>query len=347
MTIRTTDPAIWFPAIQAGSGADVFTERLAQGLRNEGFRAEITWLPHRSEYFPWTVTAPSPPRWANITHINTWLPQRFLPATLPIIATTHHCVHDTRLRNYKSVAQHLYHRIWIRRLEQTVLRRSAMVIAVSRYTAERMKAVFPFARVSVIYNGLDTNGVFYPPSNRPSHSPFRLLYVGTWSGRKGVDLLAPIMKALGQGFALHVITGTRSAVNAGRVPNNVHFLKRPATSLALAKVYADVDALLFPSRLEGFGLVALEAQACGLPVIATRGSALTEVVEDGVTGLLCPQDDVDAFVTAARQLSNDPSLRQRMGVMARTRVERHFSLEAMINHYVEVYREVLACQSSR
>lgn len=342
-----TEPAIWFPAIQVGSGADVFTERLAQGLCKEGFRAEVTWLPHRAEYLPWTVAVPTPPRWANITHINTWLHRRFLPTTLPIIATTHHCVHDTRLRNYKSAAQHLYHRIWIRRLEQAVLRRSAMVVAVSRYTAERMKAAFPFARISVIYNGLDINGVFAPRSDRPSRSPFRLLYVGTWSTRKGVDLLAPIMEVLGQGFVLHVVTGTRRAVDAGGLPNNVHFLEQPATSSALAKVYADVDALLFPSRLEGFGLVVLEAQACGLPVIATRGSALTEVVEDEVTGLLCPQDDVDAFVTAVRQLANDSSLRQRMGVMARTRVERHFNLETMINHYVEVYRGVLARQSSR
>jgi glycosyltransferase involved in cell wall biosynthesis len=338
------DPAIWFPAIRADSGTDVFTKRLAQGLRHEGFRAEITWLPHRAEYLPGTVPAPQPPRWANIAHINTCLHQRFFPADLPIVTTTHHCVHDPRLRSHKNLVQYLYHKIWIKHLEKAALTRSAAVVAVSHYTAQQITAVFPLSHISVIYNGIDAHGVFTPPTDKDSHNPFRLLYVGTWSARKGVDLLAPIMASLGSAFTLHVIAGGTADLAARQFPDNMHFLDRPATSSALAKVYADADALLFPSRLEGFGLVALEAQACGLPVIATRGSGLTEVVEDGVTGLLCPQDDVEAFVAAARRLQTDHLLRQRMGDNARKRVEHHFSLESMVRHYVDVYRNVLAAK---
>ncbi|MCQ4974462.1 hypothetical protein NE662_09525, partial [Bifidobacterium pseudocatenulatum] len=64
-------PAIWFPAIRTGTGTDVFTQRLVEGLVAIGIRAEITWLPLRAEYLPWTVAVPQPPNWATIVHVNT------------------------------------------------------------------------------------------------------------------------------------------------------------------------------------------------------------------------------------------------------------------------------------
>lgn len=90
-------PAVWFPAVRAHSGADVFTERLAEGLRARGIRAEITWLPLRAEYAPWSVPVPKPPAWANIVHTNSWLHPRFLPPSFPVITTLHSCVHDPAL----------------------------------------------------------------------------------------------------------------------------------------------------------------------------------------------------------------------------------------------------------
>lgn len=67
-------PKIWFPAIRAGSGADVYTLRLSEALNKRGIRTEISWLPLRAEYAPWSVPAPEPPAWANVAHINSWLP---------------------------------------------------------------------------------------------------------------------------------------------------------------------------------------------------------------------------------------------------------------------------------
>lgn len=54
-------PSIWFPTVKTNTGTDVFTERLADGLNKQGIRAEITWLPLRAEYAPWTVPVPPPP----------------------------------------------------------------------------------------------------------------------------------------------------------------------------------------------------------------------------------------------------------------------------------------------
>ncbi len=54
-------PAIWFPTVRTGTGTDVFTERLVKGLNEQGIKAEITWLPLRAEYAPWTKPSSGPP----------------------------------------------------------------------------------------------------------------------------------------------------------------------------------------------------------------------------------------------------------------------------------------------
>jgi glycosyltransferase involved in cell wall biosynthesis len=333
--------SIWFPAIRAGSGADVFTQRLADGLCQRGIRTMITWLPHRAEYAPWTVLVPKPPAWASMAHVNTWLPSRFLPTHLPLVATMHHCVHDGTLRPYKNWLQMIYHRTWVKHMEKTVLQRAVRIVAVSKYTAQRTSETYANPNIIVIHNGIDLNGIFQAPLRREIHHPFRLLYIGNWSSRKGGDLLGPIMDELGPAFELRYTAGQSAASRSYKLPPNTRNLGRPKSTAALAKIYSDADALLFPSRLEGFGLVALEAQACGLPVIATHGSALPEVIEDGVTGILCPQDDVQAFAAAARRLSEKNVLWQQMQRAARSRVERYFGNEAMVDRYIALYRSVL------
>lgn len=336
MSTSRQAPVVWFPTIRAGSGADVFTRRLAQGLHQRGIPARITWLPHRAEYAPWLIPPPSPPAGTNIVHVNTWLPERFMPRGLPIVATMHHCVHDPQFSPYKSGLQAFYHRVWIKPMERVVLQRANRVAAVSHYTAQRTLAAFDIPDITVIHNGIDLDGAFRPACRSAPHTPFRLLYVGNWSKRKGAELLRPIMRSLGAGFELRY---TGEPLQQGAA--NMHCVGRPQSEPDLAGLYQDADALLFPSRLEGFGLVALEAQACGLPVIATRGSALPEVVQDGETGLLCAPDDVPGFATAARELAGNPELWQRMGRAGRTRVEAHFSMQHMIDRYIELYEEVL------
>lgn len=335
-------PSVWFPTIRAGSGADIFTERLASSLRKHGVRAEITWLPHRAEYAPWSVTVPRKPAWANIVHVNTWLHRRFLPEAVPIVATMHHCIHDPALIPHKNLAQKAYHRAWIKPLEAAVLQRAAKITAVSRYTAHRTRVIFGTSDIAIIPNGLDPHGPFHclHDANIP-HSPFRLLFVGNWSARKGCDLLAPIMQTLGSGFELWVLTGLRARRHIN-LPDNIRLLDQRPDEDTLAQLYCECDALLFPSRLEGFGMVALEAQACGLPVIATNGSALPEVVEHGVTGLLCKMDTIEDFVDAAKKLSADTVFYRSLSIAARTQATTRFDLNGIVNNYIDLYLEILS-----
>lgn len=332
------EPAIWFPTVRTGTGTDVFTERLVAGLQRRGVRAEITWLPLRAEYAPWTVPVPRPPAWATIAHVNTWLHSRFLPKHLPIVATVHHSVHDPDSKAYKGVARAAYHRFWIAPNERRVLRRADHVVAVSRFVAEATKQTLLDVPMRVIYNGVDTDKFRSGNRQRRPGEPFRLLYVGSWMARKGVDLLAPIMRELGDGFELRYTGGKAAERDKPGMPTNMHDTGRLKSDEAVVEAMQDVDALLFPSRSEGFGLVAAEAMACGLPVIATRGSSLVEVVENGVTGILCPRDDVARFVAGARTLKKDPERAHRMAEAARAVVLARFARGDMIDAYVKLYR---------
>ena len=246
-----------------------------------------------------------PPAWVNVAHVNSWLPRRFIPTGLPVVATLHHVVHDPLLSPYKSLSQALYHRGWIFRMENWVIKNAALVIAVSRFTARQALDVFPPRDIIVIPNWLDAAS-FRSRDHHHPHRPFRLLFVGNWSRRKGADLLPKIMQQLGGAFELRFTQGLQHRRAAGSLPVNMVSLGRMDDMHQMVECYRSCDALLFPSRLEGFGLAALEAQACGLPVIATQGSSLVDVVEDGRTGLLCTMDDVEAFVAAARMLAANP-----------------------------------------
>jgi glycosyltransferase involved in cell wall biosynthesis len=92
----------------------------------------------------------------------------------------------------------------------------------------------------------------------------------------------------------------------------------------LPKYYAAADLYLWPAINEAYGMAFLEAQAAGLPVVAGRTGGVPAVVADGVTGLLTPVRDSEAFATAVRRLLDDPAERERLGAAAAARVaSRH------------------------
>jgi N-acetyl-alpha-D-glucosaminyl L-malate synthase BshA len=102
------------------------------------------------------------------------------------------------------------------------------------------------------------------------------------------------------------------------------------------------DILLLPSEQESFGLAALEAMACELPVIASRVGGLPEVVDDGETGFLSPVGDVDKMADDAVKLLTDHTLRREMGKRARSCAISRYSTDLVIPQYINFYERVLA-----
>jgi len=333
-------PAIWFPTIKANTGTDVFTRRLVNGLHEQGIKAEITWLPLRAEYAPWTVPVPTPPAWATAVHVNTWLHPRFVPKHLPLVATLHNAIHHPDARNYKGWLRTTYHEYWIAPIERRIMQRADQVIAVSRFVADTARRTLIDTPTQVIYNGINIQ-VFTPHHKaRISSRPFQLLYVGSWKALKGVDLLATIMRELGDGFELRYTGGPVSEKDKAHMPSNMIDIGRLQGDAAVAGAMQNADALLFPSRSEGHPLVAIEAMACGIPIVASRIPPLIEVVDSGETGLLCHLDDVAGFVKAVQNLSTDLTLHDAMCRAAPSRTQDRFSESNMIEKYLDVYRNI-------
>jgi rhamnosyl/mannosyltransferase len=112
----------------------------------------------------------------------------------------------------------------------------------------------------------------------------------------------------------------------------------------LVAYYRACDVFTMPStdRSEAFGLVQLEAMACGKPVVSTRlGNGVEYVNRDGETGLLVPPRNAAALAAALNRLLGDAALRGRLGEAGRAWVEAGFSVPAMVDKTLAVYRQVL------
>src|SRR5262249_52585869 len=136
---------------------------------------------------------------------------------------------------------------------------------------------------------------------------------------------------------------TRLAHERG-LEDRVHFLGeqdqvRPLLSIA--------DVFLLPSRQESFGLAALEAMACEVPVIASSVGGLPEVIDHGRTGFLFAPDDVDGMVDAALRLLSDGQLHAEVAAAARAIVRTKFCEEKIVPLYERYYEEIAAGSRAR
>lgn len=327
---------VWLPAIKGGSGADVFTRRLAVALQKRGVDAEITWFATSYQFAPYLLRSVIPPNGTDIIHATSWAGFAFKRKGIPLIVTEHLDVLDPEYRPYKSLIQHVYHENLIRTFVKASFRAAAAITTVSRSTASSLRRILGTRPVQIIHNWVDTR-TFRPLKARCSiRRPFRLLFVGNLTRRKGADLLTPIMKRLNEGFELRFTSGLRD-LKLSDVGSTMVAIGQLTKDSELVAAYNECDALLFPSRLEGLPLAPLEAMACAKPVIASRTSSLPEVIDDGVTGILCEPNNIDEFTSACRKLADCPEIGRTYGEAARNRVERLFSEDVVIPQYISLY----------
>jgi glycosyltransferase involved in cell wall biosynthesis len=257
----------------------------------------------------------------------------------PLLVTLHHPITVDRLlalSHAESPWKNLTQRRWFGflRMQKRVAQQLPRVVTVSESSQKDISiqmGVHP-SRMTVVPVGVD-HTVFRPRPERPK-VPGRIMV--TSSSDVPMKGLVPLLEAVAKlrterEIELLVIGRPREGGRVARtierlgLESNVH-CESGMDDFELAGLYAEAQVAVVPSLYEGFSLPAIEAMACGVPLVATTGGALPEVVgKDGETGLLVTPDDPGALAGAISRLLDDPVLADRLGRGGRERVLGRFT----------------------
>ena len=166
---------------------------------------------------------------------------------------------------------------------------------------------------------------------------------------KGWDLFQESLEQSGLDRE-RVIVVTFGAKNKGmdRVSGYQHIcMPYIASESRLRALYCSGDLLVVPSRIESFGLIAAEAQMCGLPAVGFKGSGLSDVIEDGQSGILVQERDSSGLADCITRLLGDEELLRRMGDQAITSAQTKWRYDSVASRYREVFLKVLGNGCSR
>ncbi len=256
-------------------------------------------------------------------------------------------------------------------VECDILEQSHCVVATSPQECDDLRQlVSQSGRVEIVPCGTDVEN-FHPLSKGEARYQLGLdrderivLYVGRFDPRKGIETLVRACARLRERFADQSESPKfRLVVVGGSDPNEADGVERArieeiVNDLDLADLtefvgmvghdrlplyYTAADVCVIPSHYEPFGLVAIEAMACGTPVVASAVGGLKFTVIPEETGLLAPAQDVDGFANAiGRILTDDDSWVQKIRHQASVRVREHFSWGGVAIQLSDLYRRLLA-----
>jgi alpha-maltose-1-phosphate synthase len=210
-----------------------------------------------------------------------------------------------------------------RRLEQ---KRHEMMLAdltlvASRYAEATIREFYPHKDIALAPYGVDAEFWTPAPVDKPP-GPLRFIYAGQVSLRKGIPLLIEAWSKAELRDAELVLVGSWVLADSKwrSLPPNIKWLP-PCSSQALRDRYRESDVFVFPSFAEGFGLVLLEAMACGLPAIASEASVGPEIVTAGC-GFTYPPGDLDQLVELLRWFGRHRDELPALGREARAQAAR-------------------------
>ncbi len=168
-----------------------------------------------------------------------------------------------------------------------------------------------------------------------------LIYVGRLSSEKQLHQLKAVLDSVpGTRLALVGNGPTREQLEAQFAGTNTKFMGY-LSGEPLSQAYASADMFVFPSALETFGLVVVEAMAAGLPVVASRVGGVRDVVEEGRTGYTFAVNDVDGLIAGVRQIAVSRERITEMGSAARAFAETQ-TWPAMMDEVIDIYARLIA-----
>ena len=311
---------------------------------------------------------------ADLVHVHTWYTHlggilMKLNYSLPLVLTVH-SLEPLRPWKREQLGGGYDFSVWV---ERTAIEMADAIIAVSESTRADVLELFDVdpARVHVIYSGIDLDeyrerkdeAVLRRHGIDPAQ-PY-ILFVGRVTRQKGIIHLVNALRHLDSGFQVVLCAGApdtpeiaaemQQAIAAAQADRpGVIWVEEMVPKDEIIPLYSQAELFVCPSIYEPFGIINLEAMACGTPVVASRVGGIPESVVHGETGLLVPVEQMDAapfepvdadqfardLAAAINELMRDPARRQEMSVAARRRVEDVFSWEAVAHRTAELYREV-------
>ena len=229
------------------------------------------------------------------------------------------------------------------------------VIAISKPVAKHLNVDFnvPKDKVHLIANGVDLNR-FELSNEQKRQAARQLLNIGDlpligiiarFSDVKGIDILIKAMP-----IVLQQLPSARLII-AGQGPYEA-YLKKLSQDLSLTGCidFKDIinqpevllpafDVFVMPSIMEGLGLSVMEAQACGIPVVASRVGGLIDLIEDGKSGYLIVSGDPTALAQKIIEVLSNPQQSKVMAQQARSNIEKNFSVKSMFQQTCEIYEQ--------
>ncbi len=274
----------------------------------------------------------------------------------PVVATLHHPItvdRDLELSHAEDFKRRMTLRRWygFLRMQKRVARKMPSIITVSNSSLDDIVGQMGVSRdrLSVVPVGVDDR-IFRPLPNI-ARVPGRIMTTASADvPLKGlVPLLESVAKARTERHVELVVIGSlrrESQIPATLarlgIEDAVTFVSGVSDE-RLVELYAEAELAVVPSLYEGFSLPAVEAMACGVPLLATTGGALPEVVgRSGITGWLVPPGDPSEMSAALIKLLGDPSLRDSLARAGRARALEHFTWRATAEMTAEHYSRFLA-----
>jgi glycogen synthase len=311
---------------------------------------------------------------ADVVHCHTWyahaggLLSRLLYGT-PLIITTH-SLEPLRPWKREQLGRGYDFSSWV---EKTALESADAIIAVSNETRDDILKHFAVdpGRVRVIPNGIDVEQYQYTVetdaldrAGLPRGLPY-VLFVGRITRQKGIIHLVRAIRHLAPGLGVVLLAGQpdtpeigeemkRGVAEIQKTRDHVYWIPEMVSKRDAIQFYSHARVFCCPSIYEPFGIINLEAMACGTPVVASAVGGIKEVVVTDETGLLiyfeqqaeAPFEAVDPegfardLAAGINRIAGDPALRDRMGAAGRMRAEKYYSWKSVAERVLELYREV-------
>lgn len=335
---------------------------LAADLEKNGIKVHRLDIPYRWAVIKGTIKLVELLKKRNfdIIHAHLFFAEFYTALTNPIVSS------PRRVVSFHNLAYdiHLTDTIWkkFRKQMHSLLLRyyTHSQIGVSTAVAEHYSTYLNLQNVKVIHNAFPINDVqqkIKPDQVRARYgiapNEFVMIMPGRLSPEKNHNILLQALAILKSNnlYPRLLIVGD------GPLLDSLHkkvvkeqlleqvILHHGIPNQELKRIMQVADVLVMPSISEGFGLVHAEAMSVSTPVIATSVGGVTDLIEDGTSGLLVPSGDATSLADKIAQIMTNTKLRERLGQAGHQRIETCFSVDVIANRYVNYYTSLIKSQN--